>query len=629
MKQPPILWPPPRNVRWDLAHTCRIPKSAACAFPRSREFEAACSLFPEPLTDGKSWAWPQAARGASGGLDAFVLRRATASETAWLSLRIARGLGADAFSLAVSPTGITAEAGSVGALHHAVELLLQLVWQCGSALPCLEVEDAPALERRGFMLDISRCKVPNAAYFDALRGLLRTLRVNEFQAYTEHTFAFPGHEAVWADSSPLTAADVFRLQDSFASAGIELVPNLNSFGHLERWLKHPQYRHLAECPDGFVHPISKQRLTNGTTLYPSARSLAFLDGLYRDFLPHFRSPLFNIGGDEPWELGEGRSARRCAKHGKHRVYLDFLKEIHALAARHGRRIQFWADILLQAPELVADVPLDATPVIWGYEASHPFAVQCAQVAAAGRRFYVAPGSSTWLSFTGRWENMLANVAEAARQAHAHGGTGYLLTSWGDLGNHQPAAAMLPSLVLGLGAAWNPAGFDATRAVDAVNLALRAAPEAPGATLGELLRDLGRVEDGFSNPRPNRSRLHAVFFAANPEEMEKAMDGLVRKELELALERAQAVSTRARGGVPAGWGVPSLDRPQNLDLALGADMAAWAARRALASLRGKKDASLRAELPLLIGRFEDEWVKTARAGGLHEASCRMRRVLDTL
>ena len=179
---------------------------------------------------------------------------------------------------------------------------------------------APRFERRGLMLDISRNRVPSRHCLEELVDALARLRFNELQLYTEHTFAYRAHRQVWQDASPMTAEEIRALDRICAERGIELVPNQNSFGHMERWLQHADYRHLAECPDGFEHPISGWR-ESGSTLYPAAASARFMEDLYRELLPNFSSKPA-IGGDEPWEFGQGRSRAAAVRQGKHRIYLD-------------------------------------------------------------------------------------------------------------------------------------------------------------------------------------------------------------------------------------------------------------------------------------------------------------------
>src|SRR5436190_8576971 len=84
-------------------------------------------------------------------------------------------------------------------LRHGRATLAQLVRQYGTRLPRLEIEDYPAFPTRGFMLDISRDKVPTMDSLRQLIGLLASLKFNHLQLYTEHTFAYAGHERVWRD----------------------------------------------------------------------------------------------------------------------------------------------------------------------------------------------------------------------------------------------------------------------------------------------------------------------------------------------------------------------------------------------------------------------------------------------
>jgi len=142
---------------------------------------------------------------------------------------------------------------------------------------------------RGFMLDVSRTRVPTQAELLALVRALGRLRVNQLQLYVEHTFAFRGHEDAWKDASPLTPAEIRELDDACAALGIELVPNLNTFGHMERWLRHPRYRAMAECPEGWIHPLTGQFKEFPGTLRPDQGSLDFVAGLLDDTLPNFRS----------------------------------------------------------------------------------------------------------------------------------------------------------------------------------------------------------------------------------------------------------------------------------------------------------------------------------------------------
>ncbi len=66
------------------------------------------------------------------------------------------------------------------------------------------MRDHPDLPVRGVMLDISRDKVPTMATLEAVIDRLASLKVNQVQLYSEHTFAYRNHPEVHAAASPST-----------------------------------------------------------------------------------------------------------------------------------------------------------------------------------------------------------------------------------------------------------------------------------------------------------------------------------------------------------------------------------------------------------------------------------------
>ncbi|MFQ5990478.1 MAG: family 20 glycosylhydrolase, partial [Candidatus Methylomirabilales bacterium] len=318
--------------------------------------------------------------------------------------------------------------------------------------PGLRIDDWPDFLHRGVMLDVSRDKVPTMETLFSLVDLLASWKINQVQLYLEHTFAYRGHEVVWQHASPFTGAEIEALDAFCRERHVELVPNQNSFGHMHRWLIHEPYRQLAECPEGFSHPFSPQREPYG--LCPTdPGSLTLLADLYEQLLPHFSSRQFNVGLDETFDLGYGRSAEVCAAKGIERVYLDFLREIHRLVSRHGRTMQCWGDVLRQRPELLSELPKDVIVLEWGYEADHPFFEHCRLFAAAGLRVYVCPGTSSWNSLGGRTDNALSNICRAAEAGHRTGAAGFLTTDWGDNGHLQSLPVSYLGLLAGAGMSW--------------------------------------------------------------------------------------------------------------------------------------------------------------------------------
>ncbi|MGN6552599.1 MAG: beta-N-acetylhexosaminidase, partial [Verrucomicrobiota bacterium] len=343
------------------------------------------------------------------------------------------------YTLQINPSGVEIRFGQLDGLHAAIATLRQLLREHGRTLPFLSIRDWPDFPRRGVMLDISRGRVPKLETLLELVDHLADFKINEFQLYTEHTFAYRRYRSVWRSWGALTGKEIQQLDQRCRELGIDLVPNQNSFGHLREFLAHPPLQKLAEVSEPYPS-ADGDFLRYPSTLAPNhAATLPFLRGLYDELLPHFSSALFNVGCDETWDLGRGQSRKLCEHNGKARVYLKFLKKIQREVSSRGKRMMFWGDIVLNHPELIRELPRDLIALNWGYEADHPFAHETALFRKAGIPFYVCPGTSTWMTLIGRHDNALANLRSAAEAGRKNGAIGYLITDWGDGGHPQPLA----------------------------------------------------------------------------------------------------------------------------------------------------------------------------------------------
>jgi len=568
------------------------------------------------------------ARGYAARRDAArrATRRDTASDGRCASIDLAidpsAGMQPQAYRLTVAPNGISVVARDAAGLFHGTRTLLQLLgWRAHDdapmTLPGCVIDDAPSFAHRGFMLDVSRDKVPTLPTLFALVDLLAGFKMNQLQLYVEHTFAYRGHDEVWAEASPLTPDDVQKLDAYCRARFIELVPNQNSFGHMHRWLKHPRYRDLAECPDGFEHPWNPGGEPYGLCA-SDPRSLALLADLYDQLLPCFSSRQVNVGLDETLDLGAGRSRELCAREGAPRVYLCFLREVHRLVSERGHVMQFWADIVVHHPELVDELPRDAVALVWGYEAAHPFAEQAALFARSGLPFYVCPGTSSWNALAGRAQNALGNLRAAAEAGVAAGAAGYLVTDWGDNGHLQPLPVSYLGAVAGAGLAWNAALGDDLEEATVRSLDAHVFRDAAG-VMGGVLRDLGNAY------------LHAGALPGNA----SALFGvLVHPEREL-LAGISATSLARVDEVVRAAAAP-LDRAvmHCADAALVLNEVAWVRDALLCAVGlgamraagGPPSEQLADELRHLMGEHRRNWLARNRPGGLVDSEARLMRAL---
>ena len=566
-------------------------------FPRPRELSLRGGFLPVPGAPHPTAVFlknlPQSIAEADAALDA--------KQTTPCRIEYTEALGSESYYLEIATGGIHLKARDAAGVFYGAQTLRQIFEQNPEALPCCEVLDSPDLPIRGFMLDISRCKIPTQTEFRQLIRALARLRVNQFQLYIEHSFAFPGHEEVWRDASPLTPAEIEQLDRECLSLGIELVPNLNTFGHMERWLRHPKYRSMAECPEGWIHPLTQQFKPIPSTLKPDDESLKFIGELLDKYLPHFRSHQVNIGGDEPWELGQGFSQEAVQQKGKHAVYLNHLKKICKLVEARGRTPQFWGDILLEDLNLASEAPVLAMPVIWGYDAGHPFNQQAERLHSLGRSYLIAPGTSTWQSFTGRLDNALTNQVEAISAAIKHEAQGILITSWGDNGNHQPWPTQWLPLASGLAQAWcfaaNQKGdFDKACAI------LGHLNHEDAVLTANVLQHIGRLDSLIQKSVRNKS-LTWELLTTSKENLSEVLKDIKPSELNESLDHLDQ-GRQLAGGIS--------DECVRSEIILGIDCAVAGIRRAQNKPLSNQ------EREQLVAEYKRVWLKRARVGGLEES-----------
>jgi len=563
--------------------------------------------------------------------------------------------GDEGYTLELSPAGAVLVARTRVGLDHATRTLTQLLHVAGldaqrrqwRAIPCVSISDWPAFARRGVMLDVSRDRVPR---MDRLLELVETLagwKLNELQLYFEHAFAYREHERVWRGVDPFTPAELRALDAHCRAHGLELVPNQQSFGHLHHWLKHAEYRHLAEVPAGIVHPFlgAGETTPQPFSLCPTdPRSLAFLGDLYDELLPCFTSAEFNVGLDETIDLGPGRSAEACRTKGVGRVYLEFLQQVHGLVSARGKRMQFWADILLHHAELVPEVPKDAVAMLWGYEADHPFERETATLAEAGLPFTVCPGTSSWQSLGGRLDNMLANITSAAHWGARRGARGLLVTDWGDRGHLQPPSVSLPGFLVAADQAWNP---DATHAASTPLFGRLGRNVARAFPLEAL--ELARIPGDLPTPLRNASPLSVLLTKFDHPFPLPELAGLALDDLAHARARTEPVLARLtrrldhlasqpaeRARILERTRAPRQLRELRWSAALlrfacdlGTARLTAADGRPLSALPASTRGALADALAPLIAEHRTLWLESSRPGGLDRSARWLERVLAAL
>lgn len=513
--------------------------------------------------------------------------------------------GGEAYRLTLSAGGARIAARAEAGLRWGRATFAQL--RALDRVPCLEIDDAPRFSHRGFMLDISRDRVPTLRTLFGLVDKMASWKMNHLQLYVEHTIAYAGHEEVWRDASPLTFEELDALDLYCASRGVALTANQNCLGHFERWLKHPRYAPLGE--------VSVPGMVRGEFFVPP-NTLCPIDpnapGLVRDLLsqlaPHCSGSYMNIGCDEPWDLGRGRSREACERLGRGRVFSEYLAAVAEEVRRLGKRPQFWCD---PHPNEDSERLGDVVALIWGYDGSEPFDERAAAHRDAGREIWVAPGTSCWNGTTGRTWNRRANLDHAA----SIDATGFLCTAWGDGGHRQPWPITLFGCADAAMAAWSgPGHYDNS----AVGLHAFGLPE-----LGDWLAALGDVDrelclgqrPNFHGAETGRELVHnktALWHEMSTPFHDQTGVGNLAAWQEVATRLASL-----RDSLPG-----TTDDLTKRELLHGLEVARWTCDRAILRRESRsskeRKSTLADRMCELMAEYRELWLSRSRPGGLNDS-----------
>ena len=285
--------------------------------------------------------------------------------------RLDRSLPAQGYELRITESGVELGGGDdAGLFYGEATLRAARAASTTARSPSASSGTIPISSVRGVMLDISRDKVPTMATLQAVIDRLASLKINQVQLYSEHTFAYRDHPDVHAAASPLDAGEIRQLDAFCRARHVELVPNQNCLGHMNRWLGHdalPAARHRAgrlrrpvrhhAAADDHRAGQSRRRSRSSASCWPSCcRS----------------SP---AGASTSGSTRRGSCRRRAWT-----TSWPGSRTLRALPELEGREMLMWGDMVSGRPDLVGLLPAGVTVCEWGYDDWYPFDERCAVLA---------------------------------------------------------------------------------------------------------------------------------------------------------------------------------------------------------------------------------------------------------
>ncbi|HEY6325335.1 MAG TPA: glycoside hydrolase family 20 zincin-like fold domain-containing protein, partial [Candidatus Cybelea sp.] len=368
--------------------------------------------------------------------------RSAASRDATISVEHDASLAPQAYRLTVRSGRATIESADAAGAFYGAMTLAQLperargVW----TMPCVRVEDRPALRWRVLSDDVSRGPLPTMRYFEDRIRTIAAFKMNGYSPYMEHVFVSPT-DPLPAPLDGITPAQLRALASYASRFHVALIPEQQSFAHMHNTLRVEQYAGAAELPHAFL-------------LSPNvAQSLQYLARVVSQELAAVgRPPFFHIGSDETATLGAGRTQAYVAQRGRSQAYADHIVAMNRLIAPSDARIMLWDDGIEADPGILKLIPATAVIVNWHYGAEASFERYIATIAAGGFQQMVAPGASNWNEIFPNVDRALANERRFIDEGKAARVLGLFQTVWHDDGETLYEATWYP-VIYAAASAW--------------------------------------------------------------------------------------------------------------------------------------------------------------------------------
>jgi hexosaminidase len=282
-------------------------------------------------------------------------------------------LGKEGYTLQVTPEGVVARASQPAGLFYAVQTLRQLLPAGGgSALPAVDIQDAPRFPWRGLMLDVCRHFFPLDFILRLIDAMaLQKLNVlhwhlTDDQGWRIEIQHYPGLTEVGSrrkaspyptnrrelDGVPhggfFTQAQVKQVVAYAAERFITVVPEIEMPGHAMAALT--SYPELG-CTGGPYEVRTFWGVEEDVFCAGNEQVFTFLQNVLDEVLELFPSQFIHIGGDEcpkvRWEACPKCQAviKEKGLKDEHELQSYFIRRIEPYLNAHGRRLIGWDEIL--------------------------------------------------------------------------------------------------------------------------------------------------------------------------------------------------------------------------------------------------------------------------------------------
>lgn len=316
-----------------------------------------------------------------------------------------------------------------------------------SGIESSELRENCAFEMLSLQLESSRNGVILPENVKAFLRRAALMGINTLMLYLEDTYEVPGEPLFGYLRGRFSQEELQNLDDYAAHFGIEMIPCIQTLGHLKQLLQWKSaYTDVTDTDDVLLVGEEKTYELVGRMI-DAARA-------------PFRSTRIHLGMDEAWDLGTGNFLKRFGERPIFDIMNEHLGRVSAMCEERGLKPMIWSDMFFRIGsknreyydlnakipvEVVEQIPKTVDLVYWDYyHTDQSFYEDFIERHRKMRKEpIVATGAWNWNHF---WTNIpysLARVVPCVNACKAKKVRQLFITTWGDDGMECDIFSVLP------------------------------------------------------------------------------------------------------------------------------------------------------------------------------------------
>ena len=309
-----------------------------------------------------------------------------------------------------------------------------LLQKAGAGENVFEVYEAARFDTCGAMVDLSHGALLTV---DAIKSVLRKLAMmgmNMFMLYREESYYVPGYEYFGYMRGRHTDAQIKEIDDYADKLGIEIIPAIQTIGHLSNTLHWNEFRDIKDTGD--------------CLLVGEEKTYQFIEAMLKAATAPLRSKRIHIGFDETMSLGTGKYMVKHGHRPRIQIFLEHLNAVAEIVRKMGLEPMIWSDMFFRLkgstqgyaidndtiPQNVIDLIPDNVELVDALYFSTREEFYRSRIEThmeTGRKIWLAGAVHDWQGFCVNYYHSIAATESALVACKSEGVKNVFCTTWGD------------------------------------------------------------------------------------------------------------------------------------------------------------------------------------------------------